>query len=116
MVLREENKKLKQKIEILETKIKHLTNDYDLTKEESEESIHKYLELLSEQKQTMESLTESEEKYSTLIEQLKDGVLIVQDGVLQFANRAFEKITGYTVKEKLGQPIWDLNVLFWQGN
>jgi PAS domain S-box-containing protein len=40
-------------------------------------------------------LKASEEKYSTLIECGIDGILIVQDGHIKFANRAFENITGY---------------------
>jgi len=102
------NNELGKKIELLETKLKHLENDYFLTKQENEESIEKYLEILAEQKRMMELLKESESKYSTLVEQAKDGVIILQEGVLQFANRAIEEISGYSMKERMDKPIWDL--------
>lgn len=39
---------LKEKCELLEIHIRHLKNDYQLTKEENEKSVAKYIELLSE--------------------------------------------------------------------
>jgi PAS domain S-box-containing protein len=53
-----------------------------------------------------EELRESEAKYSTLVEQSVDAVLITQDGVFQFVNKAAEKIYGYTVEEMTGMPFF----------
>ncbi len=45
------------------------------------------------------ALRESEEKYRTLIENIQDGVFLIQDGELKFVNEAFARIPGYTVEE-----------------
>lgn len=50
-------------------------------------------------------LRESEEKYSVLVEKARDGVVIIQDGVYQFANRAFENLLGFSFQEVVGKPV-----------
>ncbi|MFH1148496.1 MAG: PAS domain S-box protein [Pseudomonadota bacterium] len=55
-----------------------------------------------------EELQESEAKYSSLVEQAGDGVLIVQDELIKFANRAFALNHGYTVEEVLGKCFFEL--------
>ncbi len=65
---------------------------------------------ISELKRTEETLKESEEKYSTLVEQAKDGVGIAQDGVFKFVNKAMTDITGYSNEEILGMSFFDLVV------
>lgn len=50
------------------------------------------------------ALKESEKKYSTLINQASDGILIVQDGLYKFMNPAFYKITGFSEAELLEKP------------
>ena len=46
----------------------------------------------------------SEERYRALIEQSLQAIVIVQDLLIVFANNAFAKISGYTVKELLVLP------------
>ncbi|HEY9205959.1 MAG TPA: PAS domain S-box protein [Candidatus Methanoperedens sp.] len=41
----------------------------------------------------------AEEKYHTLIDNIQDGVFIIQDAKMQFVNEAFARIVGYTVEE-----------------
>ena len=62
---------------------------------------------VTERRKAEEALRESEEKYSTLVEQSKDAVLIVQDGVCIFANKATTDITGYTMKDLSGDNFWN---------
>jgi len=50
------------------------------------------------------ALRESEAKYAALVEQAKDGIAIVQDGLFRFVNRAMAENLGYTVEEMLGTP------------
>lgn len=50
------------------------------------------------------ALKESEKKYSTLINQASDGILIVQDGLYKFMNPAFYRITGFSEAELLEKP------------
>lgn len=50
-------------------------------------------------------LRESEEKYRALIENATEGIYVVQDGRVAFANKACEAITGIPVNEMTGLPI-----------
>ena len=53
------------------------------------------------------ALAESEARYATLIESAIDGVVIIQDGVFKYINKAAEKIHGYSSYELLEKPILD---------
>jgi PAS domain S-box-containing protein len=59
---------------------------------------------ISGRKQDEEALKESEKKYRMLIEQSLQAIIIIQDYRIVFANEAFAKITGYTVKELFALP------------
>jgi len=48
-------------------------------------------------------LTESEKKYRMLVEKIRDGYFVNQDGVIVFANKAYCKMHGYTKKETIGK-------------
>ncbi|MCZ7380463.1 MAG: PAS domain-containing sensor histidine kinase [Candidatus Methanoperedens sp.] len=54
-------------------------------------------------RRTQEELLQSEEKYRTLIENMQEGVFIIQDSKLQFVNDFFAKSAGYTVEECIGK-------------
>ncbi|MGD9326953.1 MAG: response regulator [Desulfobacterales bacterium] len=54
---------------------------------------------ISERRRAEEALGKSEEKYRTLIENIQDGVFIIQDLKLQFVNEAFIKMVGYPATE-----------------
>ena len=51
---------------------------------------------------------ESEDQYRALLEHATDGVVIFQEGVIKFANRALSEITGYTNEELVGMPLGDI--------
>ncbi|MCX9012508.1 MAG: PAS domain S-box protein [Candidatus Methanoperedens sp.] len=57
---------------------------------------------IAERKQAEEKLQQSEEKYRILIDNSQDGVFIIQNAKIQFANEAFARIAGYTVEEMTG--------------
>ena len=63
---------------------------------------------ITERRKTEEKLRESEKKYSTLVEQARDGVHITQDKVITFANKRMAEMSGYAVKELTGISIFDL--------
>jgi PAS domain S-box-containing protein len=72
-----------------------------------EERLRQYSEHLEElvQKRT-EELLESETRYSVLVEEASDGVVIIQDGKIVFANKkAAPKIVGYSRGELIGLPL-----------
>jgi PAS domain S-box-containing protein len=62
---------------------------------------------VTERKRTEEALQQSEEKYRMLIDNMQDGVFIIQDEKIQFVNEAFARTAGYTVEEILGRDFLD---------
>ena len=50
------------------------------------------------------ALVESEEKYRTLVEQAKDGIVIIQDGVVKFVNKSLADMSGRPIDEITGSP------------
>ncbi|MFH1146468.1 MAG: response regulator [Pseudomonadota bacterium] len=85
----------------LELRVKERTAELAGTNEELQHEI-------VEHKRTEESLRESQAKYESLVEQARDGVFIVRDQVVVFANQALADISGYTVNELAGKQISDL--------
>ena len=63
---------------------------------------------ITEQKGAAEALRLSEEKYRTLIDNIQDGVFIIQDAEMKFANEAFARMVGYTVEEIIGMDFREL--------
>jgi PAS domain S-box-containing protein len=59
------------------------------------------LQDITEQIQTKENLRASETQYRVLTEQIADGVVLIQDGKIRFANNAFAKIFGYNASEDI---------------
>ncbi len=68
---------------------------------ELRQQIAKLEALEAEHERSQEALRESEEKYRILVEQAIDGILIVQDGMIKFANRRLARANGRTVEELL---------------
>ncbi|MHA2073956.1 MAG: PAS domain S-box protein [Candidatus Hodarchaeales archaeon] len=60
---------------------------------------------ITEYKQAMMSLQESEEKYRNLVERANDGIAIVQDSLIKYANSMVTEITGYSAKDLHDTPI-----------
>ncbi len=61
------------------------------------------IEDITEEKKAELLLKESEEKYRTLIDNIQDGVFLIDEGKIIFANDAFAKIIGYSTEEVLGE-------------
>ncbi|MEW5801094.1 MAG: PAS domain S-box protein [bacterium] len=57
-----------------------------------------------------ESVRESEEKYSALVEQAKDGVAIIDGGIVRFVNKSLAKMGDYEVEDLIGKPYFDFVV------
>ncbi|MFX1519408.1 MAG: PAS domain S-box protein [Promethearchaeota archaeon] len=66
-----------------------------------------FIKDINEQKKAEKALKESEEKYSMLVEQGNDGIVILQDGLLKFANSKMAEITGFSLEEELETPFID---------
>jgi two-component system NtrC family sensor kinase len=63
---------------------------------------------ITRHKETEEALRQSESKCSTIVEQATDGVSIIQDKVIKFANKRMAEMSGYTVEELTGMSTFDL--------
>jgi PAS domain S-box-containing protein len=63
---------------------------------------------ITERVKAEQTLKASEEKYSTLIEQSSDGILILEDRKIVFANRKVNEMMGFTQVEILGKYFYDL--------
>jgi PAS domain S-box-containing protein len=50
-----------------------------------------------------EALQDSERKYRTLVENSQDGIFIIQDAKIQFANQSFARMVGYDVEDVTGE-------------
>ncbi len=87
-----------------------LSNDLSLTARNLEEKNQELEELNKSLEDKVElrakNLLESDEKYQTLVNQTNDGIIIVQDGLLKYVNRAFLEMTNY-----LEESIIDRNFL-----
>jgi len=62
----------------------------------------------AERKKAEETLRTSEEKYRTLIDNIQDGVFVIQEAKMQFVNDAFARMLGYTVEEVTGMDFRQL--------
>jgi two-component system NtrC family sensor kinase len=58
----------------------------------------------SELEQELAERKKAEEKYTTLVEQSNDGIIIIQDGLVKFANSKMVKMTGFSLEEVIGKP------------
>ena len=61
--------------------------------------MHVILKDITEQKLAEESLRESEEKYRNLVERANEAIIIIQDGLIKYANPRSGMILGSTVEE-----------------
>lgn len=64
-----------------------------------------FAENITEHIQWMEALKKSEEKYRTLMKRSNDGVVVIQDGVIKYANPAIKNIVDLTPKDVVGKPM-----------
>ena len=62
---------------------------------------------VTERKRAEERLVQSEKKYSTIVEKGNDGIVIIQDGRLIFANSRTPEITGLPLDKVLGRSFID---------
>jgi len=65
------------------------------------EGVEGILRNITDRKKMEYELQENEKKFRTLIEQSLQAIVIFQDFRIVFANKALEKITGYTISELL---------------
>ena len=62
---------------------------------------------ITEHKRAEEALKESEEKFHSIVEHSNDGIVFIQDGIVQYCNSKMLEIGDYTEREVLGKPFID---------
>lgn len=83
--------------------------------EETKKAMFNLLEDVSKQKEKIEQHAVELQKFQLAVENVHDHIVITNpDGVILFANKAVEAITGYTSQEVLGKKAGDKNL--WGGN
>jgi PAS domain S-box-containing protein len=63
---------------------------------------------VTELRRSEEAQRQAEEWCSALVENTKDGIDVVQDGIIKFANRSLAEITGYPIEELVGKHLRDM--------
>ena len=63
---------------------------------------------INERKQATSDLRRSEEKYRILIENIQDGVFIIQENLFLFANDALARMAGYPLAEMVGMEFQNI--------
>jgi PAS domain S-box-containing protein len=63
---------------------------------------------ITQHKDAEHRLHESEERYRLLIENAAESIVVIQNGVIKFANFQAERFSGYSKRELLGKSILDL--------
>jgi len=63
---------------------------------------------ITARKEAESSLSESEYKYRTLLENVQSGIQITQEGIIVFSNEILAEMLGYTIDEIVGSPFLNL--------
>jgi PAS domain S-box-containing protein len=79
----------------------------DKKEEEFLETVANVIAGIIERKRAEEAVRESEEKYSTLVEEGNDGIVIIQDNQLKYVNSKMSEIIGASVQELIGTSFVD---------
>jgi PAS domain S-box-containing protein len=62
---------------------------------------------IEERQRAEEVLRESEEKYRNVVERSNDGIVIIQDGRIKYANPSVKRMTGYDIDAATDMPFSD---------
>ncbi|HEX7475795.1 MAG TPA: PAS domain S-box protein [Dehalococcoidales bacterium] len=62
---------------------------------------------VTERKRAEEMLWQSELKYSSLVEKGNDGIIIIEDGIIQFVNTRMKGMTGFAYEDVMGKQFID---------
>ncbi|MHA1428765.1 MAG: PAS domain-containing protein [Candidatus Helarchaeota archaeon] len=83
-------------------KVKWVETHFDSSLYMGKRAIYVSLTDVTSSKCALKALQESEMKYFSLLEYARDGVVIIQDNRIKFANSQIAEILGYSVEELIG--------------
>ena len=90
--------------EVFEENIHYIPPEVHFKSENEGEEIDFWLENVKRNNANIRSLRKSEEEFRTLVENAGDAIYIAKAGVIQFANRKTEMLSGYTTEELTSRP------------
>lgn len=82
-------------------------DDEDRTKQELIGELLEWESANTELETKLQPLRQSEEKFLSIVHAAREGVCVIQDGILAFANRSIERFLGYLEDELIGRPLVD---------
>jgi PAS domain S-box-containing protein len=88
---------LKKAYDNLEQRVQERTAELMRVNEQLESEIQ-------ERKRAEQAVQESEDKYRNLVERAAEGIAILQDGLIKYANPHLLELTGYGFEEAVGTP------------
>ncbi|MBU2552759.1 MAG: PAS domain S-box protein [Proteobacteria bacterium] len=65
---------------------------------------------LTDRRQAEEALLESEDKYRSVVEQVNDGLVILEEGIVRYANQPLAAMIGGRIEDVIGRPVSDFVV------
>lgn len=77
---------------------------------ETLEIFTRFAELEIKRSEVLKRLNDSENKYRTLVEESHDGILLLNEGIIEFANDSTVIITGYPESELIGRKLEEIIV------
>ncbi len=64
---------------------------------------------ITERKRAEEAIKQSEAKYSSLVENSNDGIIIIENGILRFINTKMSEMTGFSPEGAVGRKFVDFS-------
>lgn len=116
MNLKDKVSELEHEKHVLQTRVKHLVNELDLTRKEYETTAKKYFDIYSTLgEKVMERTRQLEEEKSfsgAILDNSYDGIAVIDNkGTIKFINKSMERIVGYTKDELPTVQAWASHAL-----
>jgi two-component system sensor histidine kinase/response regulator len=104
------SRQLEHRIIYADGEIGYITVRFFIVKDDQGRTIKTYgaNQDITERKRAEEALKESERKYSTIVEKGNDGIVIIQDGSIKFANSTITSMVGLAPEGIIGKPFINL--------
>jgi PAS domain S-box-containing protein len=75
-----------------------------LTTWRGQPAVMQFIRDITDRRRAEQALYESEEKYRNLVERASDGIALIQDNVVRYANQRLAEMGGWSASEVVGKP------------